>query len=427
MKAGPIFAIAGLLLGLQTYAASFQPLGDLSGGTFLSVANAISADGKVVVGYSASGSGSQAFRWTSTNGMVALGDLPGGAFSSFAQAVSADGAVIAGFSTSSNGFEAFRWTTTNNMVGLGDLTGGNFSSRAYGISADGQVIVGQGISTNSGTKPEAFRWTATDGMVGLGDLAGGDFSSRAWGVSADGSLVVGESSSTNGAAEAMRWTAATGMVGLGDFPSDIFNSIAYGISGDGSVVVGRGYSGANGSSSTHEAFRWTNGDGMSALGFLPCNTWSIAHAVSADGSVIGGDPESGSFDCAFLWDAQNGIRNLRETLINSGLNMTGWQLTSVRGISADGKKVVGYGINPSGNTEAWIADISPTVLAIRVVDGNVVLSWPTNATGFTLQSATDLALPVQWVDATNSPAVVGTEFSVTNAMTVGSQFFRLKR
>lgn len=46
--------LVGVTLGLASLsasAASFTPLGDLSGGSFYSVARGVSADGSVVVGY----------------------------------------------------------------------------------------------------------------------------------------------------------------------------------------------------------------------------------------------------------------------------------------------------------------------------------------------------------------------------------------
>ena len=53
--------------------ASFQGLGFLPGASY-SEANAVSADGLVVVGASTYASGdAQAFRWTAAGGMVGLG------------------------------------------------------------------------------------------------------------------------------------------------------------------------------------------------------------------------------------------------------------------------------------------------------------------------------------------------------------------
>jgi hypothetical protein len=49
------------------------------------------------------------------------------------------------------------------------------------------------------------------------------------------------------------------------------------------------------------------------------------------------------------------MRNLQTVLSGFGADLTGWQLTSARGISSDGMVIVGQGINPFGNLEAWRA------------------------------------------------------------------------
>jgi hypothetical protein len=57
---------------------------------------------------------------------------------------------------------------------------------------------------------------------------------------------------------------------------------------------------------------------------------------------------------AFVWDEPNGLRALAEVLVDDyGIDLTGWTLTSARGISADGRTIVGFGTNPDGFTEAW--------------------------------------------------------------------------
>ncbi len=339
-------------------AASFQGLGDLPGGSFLSRAKGVSADGSVVVGAGndTGATGTEAFRWTQGTGMVGLGDLSGGSFVSSAGGVSADGSVVVGQSYSANGSEAFRWTQATGMVVLGYLPGGGLvSNGAIGVSANGSVVVGLAISANG---VEAFRWTQATGMVGLGDLPGGSFYSIAYGVSGDGSVVVGlgNGPGANGQ-EAFRWTQATGMVGLGDLAGGSFYSLARGVSADGSVVVGYGNSANNSGANRTEAFRWTQVTGMVGLGDLPGGNFdSAAWGVSADGSVLVGYGNSANGQEAFIWNSSQGMRSLKEVLTNDyGLNLTGWRLNEARGISADGLTVVGSGFNPSGNTEAWIA------------------------------------------------------------------------
>jgi uncharacterized membrane protein len=85
-----------------------------------------------------------------------------------------------------------------------------------------------------------------------------------------------------------------------------------------------------------------------------------AWAVSADGSIIVGQstPQGPNSLIAFIWDAVHGTRSLKTVLEDDhGLDLTGWQLEFAGGISADGRTIVGYGINPSGQREAWIATI----------------------------------------------------------------------
>jgi len=417
-----IACLLALSLVTSAPAASFRGLGDLPGGDFFSVATAASADGRVIVGYAKSTNGIEAFRWTAATGMVGLGDLSGGTFSSFAFAVSADGSVVVGDSRSFSGNEAFRWTPATGMVGLGDLPGGSFYSTAHGVSADGQVVVGSGRSALSGTSDEAFRWTATNGMVALGDLPGGSYSSRAWAVSADGSVVAGESGSSNGN-EAFRWTAETGMVGLGDLDGGGFNSVAYGISADGSTVVGYGIPDT---SWTHEVFRWTAASGMVGLGFLPCDTWTIARAVSGDGSIIVGDPQISSYKCVFIWDAQHGLRELESVLSSDyGLNLSGWQLGRATAITPDGNVIVGYGVNPAGNTEAWIATGLKPALTIRKTNDTCWLSWPASAADFILQSSDSLFSG--WSNVIAPVITNGTSLNVTQDFSENTQFFRLAR
>ena len=58
-------------------------------------------------------------------------------------------------------------------------------------------------------------------------------------------------------------------------------------------------------------------------------------------------------------------------------------------------------------------------------DHGIVLSWPTNAVGFTLQSAPSLASDVTWTDFPSAPAVIGARFAVTDTIIGDVRFYRL--
>jgi probable HAF family extracellular repeat protein len=346
-----VLLVSTLLLNIQAQAAIFQGLGDLAGGDFNSSATAISADGSTVVGQSASASGTEAFRWTSRDGIVGLGDLAGGSFYSSATAVSADGAIIVGQSrgSSEEGYdEAFRWTSSSGMVGFLSDYNDLFCSVAYAVSADGATVVGS-------LERFAFRWTSNGGWMSLPSGAHG-LGIHANGVSADGSIIVGGGWDQY-AGEALLWTSSGDVVGLGHLANGLYSS-ANAVSADGSTVVG--WSETTGWPAT-EAFLWTSSDGMVGLGQLAGGEligYSTATSVSADGSIVVGNSTSARGEEAFIWDDTNGMRSLEDVLIDDyGLDLTGWDLTSATGISADGQTIVGYGINPDGHTEAWIATV----------------------------------------------------------------------
>jgi len=267
-----------------TASEGMRALGSLPGvEPAVSVARGVSADGFVIVGLGRiSASESEAFRWTEVGGVVGLGDMRN------ANAVSADGSVVVGGGASSSGYGPLRWTLGGGMVGLGSLSGGSSTGTAFDVSADGSVVVGNSDSA-SGT--EAFRWTAATGMVGLGDFPFGDFFSRARSVSADGAVIAGWGSVASGK-RAMRWTAATGMVSLGTLPG-CTNSEASDISGDGLVIVGS----SSGNCASSPAFVWTAGTGMRSLldvliaqGATGLEGWTLrgASAASATGQTIVG-------------------------------------------------------------------------------------------------------------------------------------------
>jgi uncharacterized membrane protein len=99
---------------------------------------------------------------------------------------------------------------------------------------------------------------------------------------------------------------------------------------------------------------------MVGLGFLSGGgNYSIALAMSADGKKIAGASDApGTQLEAYLWTEAEGMRAVRDILVNDyGVDLTGWSLLTAL-ISADGKTLTGWGINPAGQEEAWVADLS---------------------------------------------------------------------
>ena len=78
-------------------------------------------------------------------------------------------------------------------------------------------------------------------------------------------------------------------------------------------------------------------------------------AVSGDGSVIVGWADVGGLpEQAFIWDAEHGMRGLKDVLQGQyGLDLAGWNLFEATGISDDGQTIVGYGSGPAANFQAF--------------------------------------------------------------------------
>jgi uncharacterized membrane protein len=180
--------------------------------------------------------------------------LPGSGGYAEAYGISADGSTVVGFRSAALGSEAFRWTSTGGMVGLGIIPGGGggvggFASEALDVSADGSTVVGVSSGEGRFNWGEAFRWTSDGGMVGLGDLPDGPRHSEATAVSGDGSTVVGFGEGADHRA-AFIWDETHGMrelqqvlidVGLGNSVAGWTLEAAYGISDDGLTIVGVGW------------------------------------------------------------------------------------------------------------------------------------------------------------------------------------------
>jgi probable HAF family extracellular repeat protein len=344
---------------------SFTPLGylpDAPGPGFRSEAIGISGDASVVVGWSSSNLlGGEAFRWTRDSGMVGLGSLPAIIPGSRAAAASNDGSVIAGSSHFGAFGQAFRWTAETGMVALGTLSGDiqTSGSAANSISADGNVVVGYG--ENEGTQ-EAFRWTAAEGMRPLAERTPLFLFSRAHDVSADGSVIVGTIQDIGSVQRGFRWSSPNGLVRIAGLGS------ASAVSADGSIIVGR----AGG-----VAARWTEAGGIIELGDLPGgDRISSPSDLSADGSVVVGTGQTEIGSEAMIWTAETGMVNLRQALLSLGISeLTDWTLISAAGVSADGRTIVGTGINPAGLREAYVATIpEPSTMALAALAATSLLA-----------------------------------------------------
>jgi hypothetical protein len=82
--------------------------------------------------------------------------------------------------------------------------------------------------------------------------------------------------------------------------------------------------------------------------------------------------------------------------------------------------------NGANNTATLVSTVSLPMLSVNRMGTNVILAWPSAATGFQLQSLTNLTL-ANWSLVTNVPVITNNQFSVTRPLQTNNQHFRLRR
>ncbi len=372
-----LFVAAFVTSAQTTSAASFTPIGRVG---VRSSAFGVSADGSTVAGSFADSRGRSvgSFVWSSANGLQDLGILPGGTSQQFALGISPDGATVVGSNATATGSEAFAWDAEAGTRGLGMLPG-SLNSTARAVSNDGSVIVGEdgGQDPLDPTSLRAVIWEAGRGVRALGDLPGVEpIWSSATDVSADGTVVVGWGTSGEPGTltierEAFIWDVSNGMRGLGGLPGQPAISRATAISRDGATVVG--YARVEGLSGPDydEPFVWDAARGMRSLGAFAGARVSVPLDVSDGGSTVVGYmpfPFAGT-DLALIWAEESGPQRVDFLLQSLGIDLAGWRLERANGISADGTTIVGTGIDPSGQRQAWIAVIPEPTSALLLGAG----------------------------------------------------------
>ena len=170
----------------------------------------------------------------------------------------------------------------------------------------------------------------------------------------------------------VRWTEEHGAEELPLLPQSSLVS-AYGVSSDGRWSVGSArIEGLN-----HPA-RW---DGLSPPErlqfderFRECIGWD----VNSTGSRIVGNCMRYVGDTteeeAALWTQETGMVSLQDLLVNDyglGEQLEGWWFTNVLDITDDGRFVVGRGLNPNGQREGFLVDLSPNLPGDFNADGQL--------------------------------------------------------
>lgn len=164
--------VVGQVHGAGSQAFRWTPQGGMVGLGYArpwhsgSSAAAISRDGTTIVGGSGGdGSIAEPFAWRAETGMLPL-PTPAGSFEAGANAVNADGTIVVGRADTTSGWRALMWRE-GVMIDLG--TGSGFAGRPTPLALNdaGTVVVGQAPVFTS--DPTAVVWTQASGWEILSD------------------------------------------------------------------------------------------------------------------------------------------------------------------------------------------------------------------------------------------------------------------
>ncbi len=344
IRSAAAILVAFFVLGRVSAQVTFVDLGPGTRG-----AQAVSDDGSVVIGPSASGAGS--YRWTAETGAVLIDPLPGST-GTFAWAISGDGAVIVGAAKYPDSVlnQPVRWTEDGGVASLA-IPDGAAGASAEDVSGDGTTVVG---STQSGVNDfggQAVRWVNSDGPELLELLPGGDHSS-AHAIAKNAPVIVGSAQDAAGVDRAVRWTDS-GVEALGTLAGGSASGLA--VSADGKFAVGLEDRPDTG---VVEGFRWSEETGMVGLGLLD-GAGTLPSAISGDGSLIVGTTASEGMGAGFVWTPLTGVVDFLEVLKNDyGLAtaLAGWDALFPTGMSVDGRFIVGSALLDGEISRGWLLD-----------------------------------------------------------------------
>ncbi len=355
-----------LVIVLTTSCAAAQPsfvtIGDLPGGFHTSYARGVSSDGSVVTGLSYATGGSLAFRWDEESGMEALPVVPGTAGYQ-GGTVSPNGKFITGTHgfPSQQGQNGFVWSEETGTISIGSLPGGRNMSILGHITNDGLGVGRSDFDLTPRGYPiyRAVKWTLKGGLEALPlpeptDL---QFSSAAGRVLDDGRIF--------GISNSGKWFYSEDS-GFEMLPvSSYMNTI----NPSGDFMIGTMLDST--SPIPHRARYWTPDTGEVPLTPYGDDYASEALFMSDDGSVIIGRGTQGWQ----VWLDQGSPVLFDDFVAGLGVDLDGWNMNFVYGISGDGSKIYGSAIDSTGNNiegfvltipaPASVSVLVPGVLAFR--------------------------------------------------------------
>jgi uncharacterized repeat protein (TIGR03803 family) len=235
-------------------------------------------------------------------------------------------------------------------------------------------------------------------------------------------------------------TNGLGFTNLYSFPPNFTSGNGVGADPNGALVISGntlygetqvGGTGNGGGSGVIFAIH-TDGTGFTNLhnfNFSSDGAYPICGVTLSGGVLYGTTPQggAGSQGTVFSIGTNGGFTNLYSFSATSGSKSTNAGGAGPVNLPLIANNCV-YGMAAKGGTNGngtifKILLPGPTLGINLGSGGNAILSWSTNATGFTLQATTNLQ--GNWTNYTGSPAIIKGQYEVTNPIQGDANFFRL--
>jgi uncharacterized repeat protein (TIGR03803 family) len=370
------------------------------------------------------------------------------------------------------------------LYGTSAFGGTNGDGTIFSLSADGSVftvlytfsrVVGSGSEgTNSdGSGPSSslilsgdtlYGVTMTGGASACGALfaintnglgftnlhsftGGGGGRTPAGGLRLSGSTLFGTTAQGGANTEGMVYsiqTDSTGFSDLFDFPNDYTDGNSEGAFPQGTLVLSGetlygaassgGIGGAGGAgvifslaADTPHAFTNLHSFNSSIDGGDPIMDLILVDGVLYGTTISGGSANNGSVFCIGTNGGFTNLHTFEATAGSTATNSDGatpfctllYANNSLYGLASRGG-AYGHG------TLFKLVLPGPALSLTGFTATSFACSWPTNASGFTLQSAPSLQ-PANWSNVTVTPSVVNGFYTVTVPFSAAQQFYRLQQ
>jgi uncharacterized repeat protein (TIGR03803 family) len=165
-----------------------------------------------------------------------------------------------------------------------------------------------------------------------------------------------------------------------------------------------------------------------AYAWIPLTIPSNAVSMSFD-FMLQGNGNQDSFQAALQG---TNILSLETSLIQTNVTLNSGLINVSQYAGTNVALFLGIVGGISTNAQLTVSDIQFYSVALpalqaQVLSSKLIASWPLSASGFTLQTSTNLTATNSWTTVTNVPAIVNLQNAVTNPVSGGMRFYRLKQ